>query len=71
MPYFVYRIHPPKRLERVDAFERYRDARERVRAMRKSASSGEPLVRMIFAADEAQAEQLLRETREPRPAGEE
>ena len=72
MPYFVYRIHGERTLERIASFDAYRDARARVRALRAEGSAGGPgTVRMIFAADPSQAERLLQEKREPRPLGEE
>ena len=72
MPYFVYRIHGERTLERIASFDGYRDARARVRALRAEGSAGGPsTVRMIFAGDPSQAERLLQEKREPRPLGEE
>jgi len=72
MPYFVYEITPPRSLKRVEAFERYRDARSAARALRAALPADSARsVRVIFASGEAQAETLLREKREPRPLGEE
>ena len=71
MPYFVYRLRPPRPPEKAGAFEGYRDARAAVREMRRALDRGDPaVVRMVFAADEARAEHLLAERREPRPLGE-
>ena len=72
MPYFVYRLRPPRAPEKAGgAFEGYRDARAAAREMRRALDRDDPAtVRMIFAADEAQAERLLTERREPRPLGE-
>ncbi len=71
MPYFVYELSPPRSLKRLECFQNYREARAAARALRQAlpADSGRS-VRVIFAADEAQAEALLREKREPRPLGE-
>ena len=71
MPYFIYRLRPPRVPEKAGAFTGYREARTAVREMRRALDRGGPAtVRMVFAADEAQAERLLTERREPRPLGE-
>ena len=71
MPYFIYRLRPPGAPEKEGAFAGYREARTAVREMRNALDRGDPAtVRMVFAADEAQAERLLTERREPRPLGE-
>ena len=72
MPYFVYEIHPPKRLTLVDSFEGYRDARARARELRAALGTDtEQTVRVIFAQSSEAAVRLLQEVREPRPLGEE
>ena len=72
MPYFVYKLTQPRSLERVGVFPDYREARSVVREMRRQLDRDDPrtMVRMVFAAGEAQAERLLTERREPRPLGE-
>ena len=71
MPYFIYRLRPPRAPEKAGIFAGYREARTAVREMRNALGRGDPAtVRMVFAADEAQAERLLTERREPRPLGE-
>lgn len=71
MSYFVYKVFEPKRLEYVDAFEAYRDARSFTRGLRKELTPKSAFtVRMIFAPSREQAERLLMETREARPLGE-
>lgn len=71
MAYFIYKIFAPKRLEYIDEFEAYRDARAFARGLRKELTSeDECTVRMIFAPGREQAERLLREIREARPLGE-
>ncbi len=72
MPYYLYEIIPPRRLELVDSFEGYRDARTRARALRAALEADtERTVRVIFAHNTDEATRLLTETREPRPLGEE
>ena len=71
VPYFIYRLRPPRPPERVGVFDAYREARTAVRELRRSLGRDDPAtVRMVFAAGEAQAERLLTERREPRPLGE-
>lgn len=72
MPYFVYKIHPDRQLEQVQAFEKFPEARKLVRAMRQEIGEGdEYTARIIFAKNPDEAERLLMEKREPRPMGEE
>lgn len=72
MPYYVYEIYPPRRLELVDSFEAYRDARTHARSLRASlGADAQQQVRVIFAQSTEEASRLLTEVREPRPLGEE
>ena len=72
MPYFVYEIFPPGRLQLVDSFEGYREARSRARALRAAlAADAGQTVRVIHAQSTEEATRLLTEVREPRPLGEE
>jgi hypothetical protein len=72
MPYFVYEIFPPRRLQLVDSFEGYREARSRARALRAAlAADADQTVRVIHARSTEEATRLLMEVREPRPLGEE
>lgn len=71
MAYYVYKIHLPRRLEYLDSFETYRDARIYTRAKRKEITAEDHCtVRMVFAPGREQAERLLKEVREARPLGE-
>lgn len=71
MGYFIFKIFEPKRLEYVDEFEGYRDARAFTRGLRKELKAEDGCtVRMIFAPSRDQAERLLTEVREARPLGE-
>lgn len=72
MPYFIYEIVPPRRLELVDSFDGYREARTRARAMRAAlGTDADRTVRVIYAHNPEEATRLLTEVREPRPLGEE
>jgi hypothetical protein len=71
MAYYVYKIFPPKRLEYLDEFDGYRDAKTFARTKRKELTPEDDCtVRMIFAPSKEQAERLLKEVREARPLGE-
>jgi len=71
MPYYIYKIQPPKRLEHIDTFDTYRDAKTFTRDKRKQLTAEDNYtVRMIFAPSKEQAERLLKEVREARPLGE-
>ena len=72
MPYFVYEIFPPRRLELMDSFAAYREARAHARTQRAAlAANAEQTVRVIYAQSAEEAARLLMQVREPRPLGEE
>ena len=71
MAYYVYKIHPQRRLEYVDEFEAYQDAKRCARDLRKDLTGEDDCtVRMILAPSREQGERLLREVRKARPLGE-
>ena len=71
MPYYIYKIMPPRHLEYIDEFDAYREARSYTRERRKElGAEDDATFRMIFAPAREQAERLLREVREARPLGE-
>lgn len=66
MPYYVYRVFPFRRLEKVDAFPNYKEASARLRALRKEAGPGAGFTaRLICAENELEAEDLLSQDRPP------
>ena len=66
MPYYVYRTLSFNRLEKVDAFPRYKEASARLRALRGEAGPAAAFTaRMIFAENELEAEDLLFQERAP------
>lgn len=70
MPYFIYKIRPIKQLEFVEKFDKFRDAKQQVKTMRKNMTVADnALVKMIFAKNQVEAGLLLKEEREPRPQG--
>ena len=72
MAYFVYNIFPNKKLELLDEYDTYREARDNVRDRRKQLDkNAEHTVRLVHAKHTDEAERLLTTKREARPAGEE
>ncbi len=70
MPYFIFRISSDRKLSLVRAFEKFAEAKENARAMRAaSAADASEVLKIIFADDPADAEQLL-STRRERPPSE-
>ncbi len=69
MPYFVYQITKGssgrvKGLELLDDFEAYQDAKRYARELRAQGTDERTLIKLIFAASEAEAEARLSEVRE-------
>jgi hypothetical protein len=71
MPYFVYKVYSERKLEMIEQFDGYRDARNHARELRAAlpADAGYQ-IRVIFAKNPEEASMLLSEKREPRPLGE-
>nr|VFJ61309.1 MAG: hypothetical protein BECKFM1743C_GA0114222_102913 [Candidatus Kentron sp. FM]VFJ76772.1 MAG: hypothetical protein BECKFM1743A_GA0114220_109441 [Candidatus Kentron sp. FM]VFK21201.1 MAG: hypothetical protein BECKFM1743B_GA0114221_107661 [Candidatus Kentron sp. FM] len=68
MPYFIYKISSNNELRALESFDKFPDAKKRVRALREdSTARDEHTFRIIFAGDTEAAERLLREKREPSP----
>ena len=70
MPYFIYKITPDassggKKLDVLGEHDNFKSAKQEVRALRQSQESGaETSYRVIFAADQSEAERRLLEHRE-------
>jgi hypothetical protein len=72
MPYFIYNVYPDKKLELIESFGKYRDARDQARELRAKIAEGDTYtVKLIHAKHEKEAERLLTTEREARPIGEE
>ncbi|BAN36128.1 MAG: hypothetical protein KJ958_07435 [Gammaproteobacteria bacterium] len=69
MPYFVYKITPPfKQLERIDSFPNFKEASAFAKTVRTGmAKTDNYAVKVIFAENELEAEDLLTQVREPEP----
>ncbi len=65
MPYFIYKVFEFRRLEKVAVYPAYKDAAAKARALRAELAGKAPCaVRIIFADNEAHAEDLLTDVRE-------
>lgn len=69
MPYYVFRITQTtpilKQLEHQGTYEAYQEARQQVRSLRTEASpSDKAIYKLIFAANQLEAEERLHEQRE-------
>ncbi len=70
MPYFIYKITSSstgvlKDLEFIDKYDEFKEAKKFIREQRAAgAQDGRTTIRMIFADNELEAEQCLREPRD-------
>jgi hypothetical protein len=77
MPYYVYAVRPFARLECLGEHAVFRDASAQAKALRaerQAPGGGAPAgerIRVMFADSAAAAEDLLLQTREPHPPGDE
>jgi hypothetical protein len=71
MPFYVYRIHGPRKVEHLDTREKYQEAKKIVRELRGEPGISDPsMIRMIFAKTTIEAEKLLTTPRDERVIGE-
>lgn len=77
MPYYVYAVRPFAQLECLGEHAAFRDASARAKALRaerQAAGGGPPpgeRIRVMFAETALAAEDLLLQSREPPPPGDE
>jgi hypothetical protein len=70
MPYYIYKVFdfPLKRVEKIEQHEVYRQGADRSKILRRELALTEQCnVKMMFAENELQAEELLMQVREPAP----
>jgi hypothetical protein len=68
MPYFIYRVFPFRRLEKVTDTPTFGEASAQAKALRASPERpADCTIKVIFAADDIEAENLLSQVREPAP----
>lgn len=72
MPYYIYRIKPFSLLEMLGSHEAFAPASAEAKRLRADLPADSPdRIKVMFADNPLQAEDLLSQVREPRPAGEE
>lgn len=65
MPYYVYRVFPFRRLEKVDELPSFGQASAQAKALRASPDKpADCAIKVIFAESEVEAEELLSQVRE-------
>lgn len=70
MPYFLFKMFPNRQVEVIENHDKYRDARDRARALRKELVVADNYqVKMIHAPNEHAGAKLLTTEREPIPWG--
>lgn len=70
MPYYIYKVveTPIRRLEKIESHDTFKEASGRAKALRRElAMSEQCAVKVIFADNELQAEDLLSQVREALP----
>lgn len=71
MPYYIYRVKPFAQLEKLDEHPAFAPASAHAKTLRAELEAGsKDKVKVIFAENELQAEDLLCQVREPGPTGE-
>ncbi|MFZ9297663.1 MAG: hypothetical protein ACO24Y_04965 [Hylemonella sp.] len=72
MPYYIYRIKPFSILEMLGAHDAFAAASAQAKLLRAGLPADSPdRIKVMFADNPLQAEDLLSQVREPRPTGEE
>ena len=70
MPYYIYRVMPLGLLNKLAQFDRFAEASAHAKALRAADTPGTPgRVKVMFAENELQAEDLLGQVREAGPSG--
>jgi hypothetical protein len=68
VPYFIYRVFPFRRLEKVAQTPSFAEASAQAKALRASPDrAADCAIKVVFAAGDAEAEQLLLQPREKAP----
>ena len=70
MPYYIYQVKPFAQLEKLSEFETFQDASTHAKALRaKQTADSTEKIKIMFADNELQAEELLCQVRTPGPKG--
>lgn len=72
MPYYIYRIRPFGQLDQLEEHGAFAAASGQAKTLRAAQPTDSPgKIKVIFAENPWQAEELLCQVREPGPSGEE
>ena len=70
MPYYIYLIKPFSQLDKLAEFVTYNEASVHAKALRAGQTTDAPeKIKIMFADNELQAEDLLSQVRTPGPKG--
>ena len=70
MPYYIYKIKPFSQFEKLAEFQAFKEASAHAKGLRAAHDGDLPgRIKVMFADDELQAEDLLCQTRTPGPKG--
>jgi len=70
MPYYIYLIKPFAQLEKLSEFQTFPEASKHVKGLRAEQTADSPgKIKIMFAENELQAEDLLCQVRTPGPKG--
>jgi hypothetical protein len=70
MPYYIYRIKPLSQFEKVAEFGAFKEASAQAKVLRAAQPTDMAgKIKIMFAEDELQAEDLLCQVRTPGPKG--
>jgi hypothetical protein len=70
MPYFVFSIRPFTPLEKLAEFPAFKEASAHAKSLRATRAAGDNAkIKVMFAENQELAEDLLCQTREPGPTG--
>jgi len=72
MPYYIYRVKPFAQLEKLATFDAFTEASAHAKTLRATLSAQTPgKIKVMFADDDLQAEDLLSQVRNAPPSGDE
>lgn len=72
MPYYIYRVMPFAQLEKLAEHSAFAAASSEAKSLRVGLPANAPgKIKVIFADNELQAEDLLCQVRDPAPSGDE
>jgi hypothetical protein len=68
MPYYVYKIHPMRIVEKLAQFDKFKEASGHAKELRNALTGKDNYsIKVIFAENELHAEEMLGEVREKPP----